>query len=115
MTHRCKRWLVQLCLSAGIIGSWPLPAHAEDTLIWLLRDLPPLTIFEGPGKGQGALDQLLPMLIEHLPEYRHQVLHVNRVRGTQMLRDLRSPVIRHCCGQRNGRNTLCFPTRLLSS
>ena len=87
MTHRCKRWLVQLCLSAGIIGSWPLPAHAEDTLIWLLRDLPPLTIFEGPGKGQGALDQLLPMLIEHLPEYRHQVLHVNRARGTQMLRE----------------------------
>lgn len=87
MTHRCKRWLMQLCLTAVTLGGWPLSAHAEDTLIWLLRDLPPLTIFEGPRKGQGALDQLLPILIEHLPQYRHQVLHVNRARGTQMLRE----------------------------
>ena len=87
MALRCKRWLMQLCLSAGILVGWPVNAHAEDTLIWLLRDLPPLTIFEGPRKGQGALDQLLPMLIERLPEYQHQVLHVNRARGTQMLRE----------------------------
>lgn len=87
MTHRCKRWIVQVCLTAGMLGGFPLPAQAEDTLTWLLRDLPPLTIFEGPGKGQGALDQLLPILIEHLPQYRHQVLHVNRARGTQMMRD----------------------------
>ena len=87
MPHRCKRWLMQLCLTAGILAGWPLPAHAGDTLIWLLRDLPPLTIFEGPRKGQGALDQLLPMLIERLPEYGHQVLHVNRARGMQMMRE----------------------------
>ena len=59
-------------------------AQAKPTLIWLLRDLPPLTIFEGPKKGQGAVDQLLPILIEHLPDYRHQILHVNRARGMQM-------------------------------
>jgi uncharacterized protein (TIGR02285 family) len=87
MPHRCKRWLLQVCLATGIFGGWPVSAQAEDTLIWLLRDLPPLTIFEGPRKGQGALDQLLPMLIEHLPEYRHQVQHVNRARGMQMLRE----------------------------
>ncbi|TFY84782.1 TIGR02285 family protein [Pseudomonas kairouanensis] len=87
MTLRCKRWFMQLCLTAGLLAGGPTTAHAEDTLIWLLRDLPPLTIFEGPRKGQGALDQLLPILIEHLPEYRHQVLHVNRARGTQMLRE----------------------------
>ncbi|MBY8948043.1 TIGR02285 family protein [Pseudomonas sp. SH10-3B] len=87
MASRCKRWLIRLCLAAMMSSGWLLPAHAEDTLIWLLRDLPPLTIFEGPRKGQGALDQLLPILIEHLPEYRHQVLHVNRARGTQMLRE----------------------------
>jgi uncharacterized protein (TIGR02285 family) len=81
------RRLVQLCLSLLLACGWPLTASAEDTLIWLVRDLPPLTIFEGPRKGQGALDQLLPRLIERLPEYRHQVLHVNRARGTQMLRD----------------------------
>ncbi len=89
MRHRCRRWLMQLCLAAATLGGWPLSAHAEDTLIWLLRDLPPLTIFEGPRKGQGALDQLLPILIEHLPEYHHQVLHVNRARGMQMLRESR--------------------------
>jgi uncharacterized protein (TIGR02285 family) len=81
------RRVTQLCLAVMMASAWPLPANAEDTLIWLLRDLPPLTIFEGPRKGQGALDQLLPKLIEHLPEYRHQVLHVNRARGTQMQRE----------------------------
>jgi len=30
---------------------------------------------------------LLPILIGHLPEYRHQVMHVNRARGMQMLRE----------------------------
>ena len=79
------RRLAQLCLS--VMLAWGSTANAEDTLVWLLRDLPPLTIFEGPRKGQGALDQLLPILIEHLPEYRHQVLHVNRARGMQMLRE----------------------------
>lgn len=87
MAPRCQRWLAQLCFAAVMIGGWPLSAQAEDTLTWLLRDLPPLTIFEGPKKGQGALDQLLPLLIERLPEYRHQVLHVNRARGTQMLHE----------------------------
>lgn len=87
MADRYKRWLIQLCLAALMAGGWPPAAQAEDTLIWLLRDLPPLTILEGPSKGQGALDQLLPILIEHLPQYRHQVLHVNRARGMQMLRE----------------------------
>ena len=87
MAERCRCWLAQLCLAALIACSWPLSAQAEGALIWLLRDLPPLTIFEGPSKGQGALDQLLPILIEHLPEYQHQVLHINRARGMQMLRE----------------------------
>ena len=76
------RWLL-VCTS---LGSWSLPARAEDTLTWLLRDLPPMTIFAGPQKNQGALDQLLPLLRERLPGYRHQVMHVNRARGIQMLR-----------------------------
>lgn len=79
------RRLAQLCL--GVMLAWGPTANAEDTLVWLLRDLPPLTIFEGPRKGQGTLDQLLPILSERLPEYRHQVLHVNRARGMQMLRE----------------------------
>ena len=87
MPHRCKHWLIALYLAVMMAGGWPVSANAGDTLIWLLRDLPPLTIFEGPRKGQGALDQLLPILIEHLPDYRHQILHVNRARGMQMLRE----------------------------
>ncbi|KMT54083.1 TIGR02285 family protein [Pseudomonas fildesensis] len=87
MARRGRRWFAHLFVVAVMVGDWPLSASAEDTLIWLLRDLPPLTIFEGPQKGQGAVDQLLPILIEHLPEYRHQVLHVNRARGTQMMRE----------------------------
>lgn len=77
---------VRLLLVSTLLGGWSLSAQAEDTLTWLLRDLPPMTIFEGPQKNQGALDQLLPLLMEHLPEYRHQVMHVNRARGIQMLR-----------------------------
>lgn len=87
MRHWCVRGFAQLCLVTALAGVWSASAHAQDTVIWLLRDLPPLTIFDGPGKGQGALDQLLPMLIERLPDYRHEVLHVNRARGTQMLRE----------------------------
>ncbi|WP_106802709.1 TIGR02285 family protein [Pseudomonas sp. S5D5] len=87
MASRCKRWLLKLGVATLMAGGWLSSARAEDTLIWLLRDLPPLTIFEGPSKGQGALDQLLPILAVRLPEYRHQVLHVNRARGTQMLRE----------------------------
>ncbi|NVZ72564.1 TIGR02285 family protein [Pseudomonas costantinii] len=87
MVFRYRRWFICLSLVGAIFGGWPLSAQAEGTLIWLLRDLPPLTIFEGPQKNQGALDQLLPILSERLPEYRHQVLHVNRARGIQMLRE----------------------------
>lgn len=82
-----RRFIIRLCLVGSLLGAWPLSSQAQDTLIWLLRDLPPVTIFEGPQKGQGALDQLLPILAEHMPEYRHQILHVNRARAMQMLRD----------------------------
>ncbi|QXQ17829.1 TIGR02285 family protein [Pseudomonas tolaasii] len=86
MVRRAQRWLIRLCLGAAMTAAGSLPASAADTLTWLLRDLPPLTIFDGPQKGQGALDQLLPILSQRLPEYRHQVMHVNRARGIQMLR-----------------------------
>ncbi|RAI65277.1 TIGR02285 family protein [Pseudomonas fluorescens] len=65
----------------------PTWAQAKPTLIWLLRDLPPLTIFEGPKKGQGVIDQLMPMLIAGMPQYEHTLMRVNRARGTQMLHE----------------------------
>ncbi|WP_162874480.1 TIGR02285 family protein [Pseudomonas viridiflava] len=62
-------------------------SHAKDTLIWLLRDLPPSTIFSGPDEGKGAIDRLMPLLIARMPEYDHLLMRVNRARGTQMLKD----------------------------
>ncbi|MNB54420.1 Bacterial extracellular solute-binding protein, family 3 [compost metagenome] len=62
-------------------------AQAKPTLIWLLRDLPPLTIFEGPKKGQGVIDHLMPMLIAGMPQYEHKLMRVNRARGIQMLHE----------------------------
>jgi len=62
-------------------------AQPRETLIWLLRDLPPLTIFEGPKKGQGVIDQLLPLLTADMPQYRHVLMRVNRARALQMLHE----------------------------
>jgi uncharacterized protein (TIGR02285 family) len=84
ITGRVLRWLN---IAAALAWLHVLPAAAEDkqTLIWLLRDLPPLTIFEGSQKNLGAVDQLMPLLIASLPQYRHDLLRVNRARGMQML------------------------------
>ena len=62
-------------------------SEPKETLLWLLRDLPPLSIFEGEQKGQGVIDLLMPQLIASLPEYQQQIVRVNRARGMQMLRE----------------------------
>ncbi|MFJ3484931.1 TIGR02285 family protein [Pseudomonas sp. NPDC090202] len=74
--------MVSSCLSV-----LPASASARETLTWLLRDFPPLTIFAGPQAGKGAIDKMMPELIARMPEYDHQIMHVNRARGTQMLQD----------------------------
>lgn len=68
------------------LGS-PASAQPKETLIWLLRDLPPTMILEGPKKGQGIIDQLLPLLIAGMPQYQHALMRVNRARGMQMLHE----------------------------
>lgn len=65
----------------------PALAQPKETLVWLLRDLPPLMIFEGSKKGQGVIDQLLPQLIARMPQYEHTLMRVNRARGLQMLHE----------------------------
>lgn len=60
---------------------------AKERLTWLLRDLPPLTIFEGSRNGQGAVDQMLGLLMAQMPEYEHAVIRVNRARALQMLQE----------------------------
>lgn len=76
----CLLALLTLC-------ALPSSGQAKETLIWLLRDMPPVTIFTGPQQGQGAIDKLMPLLIARMPEYEHLLMHVNRARGMQMLLD----------------------------
>ncbi|AIG05067.1 putative lipoprotein [Pseudomonas fluorescens] len=85
MAHRLIRTLRGLWLVALLPGVWPLSGQAQDTLTWVVRDLPPMTVFEGPQKGRGSVDTLLVLLIERLPQYSHQILHLNRARSMQML------------------------------
>ena len=84
--HVRKSVLAALLVLTGL-GAVPHAAHAKETLTWLLRDFPPLTIFTGPQAGQGAIDRLMPELTARMPEYTHVIIHVNRARGLQMLQD----------------------------
>lgn len=80
---RIARLPALLCLL--LIAFTGQMAEARERLLWLVRDLPPFTIFEGSAKGQGVVDQLLPLLIAQMPEYDHSIVRVNRARGLQML------------------------------
>lgn len=44
----------------------------EQTLHWIISDMAPRNIFEGPFKGQGINDVYLDKIEQHLPTYRHQ-------------------------------------------
>jgi uncharacterized protein (TIGR02285 family) len=79
--------MLTTALAVSSLFGMPGTSYAKDTLIWLLRDMPPVTIFSGPDQGKGAMDQLLPLLMARMPEYEHLLMHVNRARGMQMLRE----------------------------
>ena len=51
-----------------VLSGFPQIGQAKETLLWLLRDLPPTTIFDGPQKDQGVVDQILPALFASMPE-----------------------------------------------
>lgn len=82
-----RPFLFAFLLVTTLVGALPRESEAKETLIWILRDFPPLNIFTGPLQGQGAIDKLMPELIARMPEYDHQIMHVNRARGMQMLQD----------------------------
>lgn len=85
---RAVHGLRTLLLLCALLPALAMPhAAAKERLLWLVRDLPPFTIFEGTEKGQGVIDRLLPLLIEQMPEYDHSIVRVNRARGIQMLQD----------------------------
>ncbi len=85
MTKRCS-WR-GIC--AGLITSamfiWMPYGVAAEKLIWLVRDLAPLTMHDGPNKDKGLIDRLLPLLIANMPQYEHVIQRVNRARALQML------------------------------
>lgn len=85
-SHPVRRVLVTTLAVLGLMGL-PGISQGKDTLIWLLRDMPPVTIFTGPEHGKGAIDKLMPLLTARMPQYDHLLMHVNRARGTQMLKD----------------------------
>jgi uncharacterized protein (TIGR02285 family) len=84
--HPARQALVKSLAVLTLMGLSGI-SHAKDTLIWLLRDMPPVTIFTGPDQGKGAMDKLMPLLTARMPQYDHLLMHVNRARGTQMLKD----------------------------
>jgi uncharacterized protein (TIGR02285 family) len=85
--NRAHHWWTWRLFGLLFLLALPAWAQAKPTLIWLLRDMPPLTIFEGPMKGRGVIDQLMPMLISGMPQYEHILMRVNRARGLQMLHE----------------------------
>lgn len=86
-THNIRNWRTAAVLGLLAALATPVWAQPKATLIWLLRDLPPTMIFEGPKKGQGIVDQILPLLIAGMPQYEHTLMRVNRARAMQMLRE----------------------------
>jgi uncharacterized protein (TIGR02285 family) len=90
MTDRSRPWKkhrLSALLALLACAVTTATVQARETLTWLIRDLPPLTIYDGPQKGNGAVDQLLPLLIASMPEYQHSIQRVNRARGMQMLHE----------------------------
>ncbi|WP_435035045.1 TIGR02285 family protein [Pseudomonas neuropathica] len=85
--NRAHQWWTWRLFGLVFLLTLPAWAQAKPTLTWLLRDLPPLTIFEGPKKGLGVIDHLMPMLIDGMPQYEHKLMRVNRARGIQMLHE----------------------------
>ncbi len=80
----CTTARLMLALS---LAAMSCVSQARETLTWLMRDIPPSTIFSGAMRGQGAIDQLMPLLTARMPEYNHVLMRVNRARALQMLSD----------------------------
>lgn len=86
LDHAHGWWVLATLILLSCLSS-TVSAQPKETLIWLLRDLPPTMILEGPKKGQGIIDQMLPLLIAGMPQYQHALMRVNRARGMQMLHE----------------------------
>lgn len=61
------------CLAALSLWGNYQPAEAE-TLVWGITSFPPGYITSGPDQGQGYGDKLEKFMIEHLPQYDHEIV-----------------------------------------
>lgn len=76
-TSSLARWatLTVLCLATAQPAA--AQPEAEPEVQWLLYELPPLYITQGPQQGQGVLDRLLrDVLLPGLPGFRHRTVPV---------------------------------------
>lgn len=74
-THCCERGLGRWVRAVALVLGTATPALAQDgsAVTWLMPDYPPVTIVQGPHKGQGYADIFLRYFIERTPEFRHTV------------------------------------------
>ncbi len=61
-------------------------ANQDGTIYWYGGDFPPYSIVAGPKQGQGIADQRKDLLVEYLPEFRHETIHATTARILQEIK-----------------------------
>lgn len=65
---------------------YPSQGWTKDKVTWLVSNFPPIHIAEGPFSGKGYGDYVTDLLIENLPEYKHEKIKSNFIRSLEMLK-----------------------------
>ncbi len=60
--------------------------QSKKTIQWQIFDAPPNFIFEGNYKGQGFVEQLLGMIIDHSPQFNHLLILTSQNRALDNIR-----------------------------
>jgi uncharacterized protein (TIGR02285 family) len=67
-----RRLLAVLPMAVALVAA---PALAEDDrIVWAALDFPPFAILQGEHRGGGSFDGLLQLLVQEMPEYRHEIV-----------------------------------------
>lgn len=71
-TRQCllSVWTLAILLSPNVSAQQSVE---EKVITWQIYDAPPNFILSGPKKGEGFIQQLLVMVINNLPQYKHKV------------------------------------------
>ncbi|GAB7022361.1 TIGR02285 family protein [Salidesulfovibrio brasiliensis] len=65
---------------------YPSQGWTKDKVTWLVSNFPPIHIAEGSFSGKGYGDYVTDLLIENLPEYKHEKIQSNFIRSLEMLK-----------------------------